>query len=186
MIGRIEFLAVEHRQTGEVAELAKHAALVAVRVAADGARNGFEIPRLCGKRRAHQFGALVRWSCRGSRATPAMLRAHPWPRVRDQGAPSAGSVAQSRARRDRESPRARRRASTARGRARARARCVKGAAGSPRAAAFPSERGDRRLLAVNGQRRAVDAVAFLPDAGDIEGCFRPSTANLAATRVCRW
>ena len=62
-----------------------------------------------------------------------MLRVHPWPHVREQGVPSAGSVAQSRARRDRESPRVRRRASTARGRGRARARCVKGGAGSPQA-----------------------------------------------------
>ena len=57
--GRVQLFAVKHRQSREVAQLAKDAALVTLRVVADGARDSVEIPGLLRQRRAHEIRALV-------------------------------------------------------------------------------------------------------------------------------
>lgn len=50
---------IEHREPRQVAQLAKDAALVALGLAADRARNGLEIPGLRGERCSHEFRPFV-------------------------------------------------------------------------------------------------------------------------------
>ena len=56
---RVESLAVEHRQPGQVTKFAEHAALVALGIATDLARDGLEIPRFGRQGRTHQLGSLI-------------------------------------------------------------------------------------------------------------------------------
>ena len=55
----VESLSIEHGQPCQVAKLAKHAALVALGLAADRARDGVEIPGLRGERCMHQSRSFV-------------------------------------------------------------------------------------------------------------------------------